>query len=769
MHGDDNDSDDRHDDVDFDMSEFLGLFVEEAREHLQEMEALLLALRVETVTPDELNRIFRAAHSIKGGSATFGLHGVTELAHVLESLLDLLRERRLVLTTDMVDALLRGSDMIGAQIGAHEGGPAVDPAEVARLCACIRGLADGGAAPVPAPAPAPAPTTVRAAPAARPIGVEGVAFGFFDDDDDDEEARDASGVEAEAGAMLRTAAATAAEVDPTSTSTASTRDSGSAGSAGSTATPAIPAAIDASKPAGVATSAAEAVPAAAVAAIAVAASPPASTTPASTAPPAAPVVASAPAAESSSIRVGVEKVDQIINLVGELVITQAMLAQGVQSVQGMESVEGGHARRLEMLRAGLEQLERNTRALQEAAMAMRMMPVSTVFHRFPRVVRDVAARLGKEVELKLVGEATELDKGLVERIVDPLTHLVRNSLDHGLEAPAERIARGKPLKGTLTLSASHQGGNVVIEVSDDGRGLDRERILAKARERGIVLGEHPSDAEVWGLIFEAGFSTAERLTEVSGRGVGMDVVRSNIVGLGGRVEIHSEAGVGTRMTVRLPLTLAILDGMSVACGGETFIVPLALIVESLRPARDAIRTLAGQGRVLQLRGRYLPLLSLRELLGLDAPAAAGEDPAAHGDGGDEEGIVIVIDSEETRLALRVDALLGQHQVVIKSLETHYRKVPGISGATIMGDGRVALILDAAGLGRLASRQRRERATAVPSAASAAPAAPAVAAAATPSGVSNRSMSCAIPAMADHAASGARPSHHPLPSAARPAP
>ena len=392
--------------------------------------------------------------------------------------------------------------------------------------------------------------------------------------------------------------------------------------------------------------------------------------------------------ESSSIRVGVEKVDQIINLVGELVITQAMLAQCVDS----ESPD-----RLEKLKFGLDQLDRNTRGLQEAAMAIRMMPISAVFNRFPRVVRDVAGRLGKEVELKLAGEGTELDKGLIERIVDPLTHLVRNSLDHGLEAPAERIACGKVVKGTITLRASHQGGSIVIEVSDDGRGLNRERILAKAKERGIVTAENPTDAEVWNLIFEAGFSTGDKITDVSGRGVGMDVVRSNIHGLGGRVDIHSEAGVGTRMTVRLPLTLAILDGMSVSCGGEVFIVPLAFIVESLRPTPECIKTVSGQGRVLQIRGKYLPMVTLHELLGMPVPSGACDD-----------GILIVIDTEEMRMALFVDALIGQHQVVIKSLETNYRKVPGISGATIMGDGRVALILDAASLGRLAASQRRDR-------------------------------------------------------------
>ncbi|UST52443.1 chemotaxis protein CheW (plasmid) [Comamonadaceae bacterium OTU4NAUVB1] len=607
------------------MSEFLGIFVEEAREHLQEMEAMLLALRIDTVTTDDLNKIFRAAHSIKGGSATFGLNSVTELAHVLESLLDRLRDRRLALTTEMVDALLRSTDLLGEQISEHEGRGTVDARVVEELCERIRRLTES-----PASAASPiAPSTSTPKPA-KPLGIEGVAFGFFDD----------------------------AEATPASL-----------------ATPPLP-------------------PSPSSIAVAESVSEPGllPTEPRSNGP--APVTSAAAVAahESSSIRVGVEKVDQIINLVGELVITQAMLAQCVDSAG---------TQRLEKLKAGLDQLDRNTRALQEAAMAIRMMPISAVFNRFPRVVRDVAARLGKEVDLKLVGEGTELDKGLIERIVDPLTHLVRNSLDHGLEAPAERIACGKPVKGTITLRASHQGGNIVIEVSDDGRGLSRERILAKARERGIAVADNPSDGEVWALIFEAGFSTADKVTDVSGRGVGMDVVRSNIHSLGGRVEIHSEAGLGTRMTVRLPLTLAILDGMSVSCGGETFIVPLTFIVESLRPSPESIRTVGSQGRVLQIRGKYLPMVTLHELLGMSAPAV--------GDAGvPEEGILIVIDTEEMRMALLVDALLGQHQVVIKSLETNYRKVPGISGATIMGDGRVALILDAAGLGRLAASQRRER-------------------------------------------------------------
>ena len=388
--------------------------------------------------------------------------------------------------------------------------------------------------------------------------------------------------------------------------------------------------------------------------------------------------------EQTSIRVSIEKVDQLINLVGELVITQAMLAQTV-------AVDGHTAG--ERMSFSLAQLDRNTRDLQEATMAIRMMPISSVFNRFPRVVRDLASRLDKQVELKMSGETTELDRGLIEKIVDPLTHLVRNSLDHGIESAAERIAAGKPASGTITLKASHQSGSIVIEVADDGRGLDRDRILAKARERGMSVSDNPPDADVWGLIFEAGFSTASSVTDVSGRGVGMDVVRSNIVALGGRVEISSEAGKGTRMTVRLPLTLAILDGLSVLVGEERFILPLGHIVESMRASPDAVQTIAGRGRVLKVRGQYLPVVALKDVFQIPGAVAREED-----------GIIVILETDGQPLALFVDALVGQHQVVIKSLETNFRRVPGISGATILGDGRVALILDAGGIARMAQKQ-----------------------------------------------------------------
>jgi two-component system chemotaxis sensor kinase CheA len=381
--------------------------------------------------------------------------------------------------------------------------------------------------------------------------------------------------------------------------------------------------------------------------------------------------------EAASIRVSVERADQLINLVGELVITQAML---LQCAAQMESAAP------EALTSGLAQLERNTRGLQEAIMSIRMMPISFVFSRFPRVVRDLSSKLGKQVELKMLGETTELDKGLIERIADPLTHLIRNSLDHGVEMPEQRIAVGKNPVGTITLKAAHQGGNIVIEVGDDGAGLNRQRILAKARERGFQVSDQMADQDVWALIFEAGFSTAEVVTDVSGRGVGMDVVRRNIQAMGGRIEIESMTGIGTRMTVRLPLTLAILDGMSVAVGEHIYILPLSYVIESLQPEPGDVKTLSNLARVIQVRGEYLPVVSLHDMFRV--PGAVSDFT---------KGIMIVLDADGTKAALFVDALIGQHQVVIKSLEQNYRRVSGVSGATIMGDGRVALILDVSAL------------------------------------------------------------------------
>jgi two-component system chemotaxis sensor kinase CheA len=324
-------------------------------------------------------------------------------------------------------------------------------------------------------------------------------------------------------------------------------------------------------------------------------------------------------------------------------------------------------------------------------MSIRMIPMSTVFNRFPRMLRDLAAKLGKKVDLVTVGEATELDKGMVEKITDPLTHLVRNSCDHGIEMPDERTARGKPEQGTITLVASHQGGSIVIEVRDDGRGLNREKLIKKAREKGIDAPDSMSDSEVWSLIFAPGFSTAEQVTDVSGRGVGMDVVKKNITSLGGTVEIDSAEGYGMKVSVRLPLTLAIMDGMSVGVGDEVYILPLSSVVESFQVQASTIKTVAGSGRVVEVRDEYMPVIELEKVF--DVPRFDFEHVSS---------IMVVVEAEGGRVALLVDELLGQQQVVVKNLEANYRKVNDVSGATIMGDGRVALILD---VGSLVRRSR----------------------------------------------------------------
>ena len=390
-------------------------------------------------------------------------------------------------------------------------------------------------------------------------------------------------------------------------------------------------------------------------------------------------------AESSSIRVSIEKVDQLINLIGELVITQAMIEQRSDGLDPMVH---------ERLLSSVSQLTRNTRDLQEAVMSIRMMPMDFVFSRFPRMVRDLAAKLGKKVDFITNGAATELDKGLIERIVDPLTHLVRNSIDHGIEMPAARVAAGKTETGRLFLSAGHQGGNIVIEVSDDGAGLNRERILAKAAQNGIAIGDNNgetmSDGDVWQLIFAPGFSTAEIVTDVSGRGVGMDVVKRNITAMGGSVEIRSAKGFGTTISISLPLTLAILDGMSIRCGEEVYILPLGFVVESLQPAPEDIKEIANRGRVIKVRGEYLPLIPLHQMFEIEPRFT---NPC--------EGIVVILEADGRKAGLFVDDLVGQQQVVVKNLESNYRKVTGISGATILGDGGVSLILDVSALMRSA--------------------------------------------------------------------
>jgi two-component system chemotaxis sensor kinase CheA len=378
----------------------------------------------------------------------------------------------------------------------------------------------------------------------------------------------------------------------------------------------------------------------------------------------------------------VDKVDQLINLVGELVITQAMLRQEAAALDPALQRQLG---------VGFADLERHTRELQDAVMSIRMVPMSVVFSRFPRMLRDLASKLGKQVELVTHGGATELDKGMIEKITDPLTHLLRNCCDHGIESPEERRARGKPAAGTITLSASHQGGSVLIEVRDDGKGLSRAMLLAKARERGLHAPDSLSDAQTWALIFTPGFSTAAVVTEVSGRGVGMDVVQRNIAALGGVVEIDSSEGRGMAIRVRLPLTLAIMDSMSVRVADECYILPLAAVVEAFQFTPAQLKSIGGQARVIRVRDEFLPVLELDRVFGVPrgGPAGAGS-------------MMVVVEAEGVRIALQVDELLGQQQVVVKNLESNFGRVEHISGATITGDGRVALILD---VGALVRRSR----------------------------------------------------------------
>lgn len=671
------------------LEQFYQIFFEEASELLAEMETRLLGLDVQSPDPEDLNAIFRVAHSIKGGAGTFGFTDMTEMTHMLESLLDKLRKGELTLRSEMVDAFLQASDVLKQQLNGHSGEGQVNSAEAMvasqKLKELMTATAVNEAALLSAvielnkapeyslhemPATQAIPPTNSNAPEEASANIPiTYRIHFSYQNLSDVVMTKLLADLARQGSLENLSAPQQQEICCLKLTTMESEEDiwEALAFIVDPVTLVIEAEVTAQAPAD------NISPAADKPAVMMDAPPAESVkTPAEPARPKA-----AASSESSSIRVSIEKVDQMINLVGELVITQAMLAQTASQIDPVIH---------EKLLNGLNQLERNTRDLQESVMSIRMMPISFVFSRFPRVVRDVAAKLGKKVELKTIGEGTELDKGLIEKITDPLTHLIRNSLDHGIESPEKRVALGKPAQGTITLRASHQGGSIVIEVMDDGAGLNAEKILAKARERGLPISETITDQEIWMLIFEAGFSTAEVVTDVSGRGVGMDVVKRNIQALGGRVEINSTLGQGTKISIRLPLTLAILDGLSVSVGDQLFIVPLTYITESLKPQAADIRTVRGQGRVVQVRGEYLPVIALHEVLGLQ-PAAA----QIH------EGILVILDAEGCKAAMFVDALIGQHQVVIKSLESNYRRVQGVSGATIMGDGSVALILDAAAL------------------------------------------------------------------------
>lgn len=651
-----------------DMQQFHTVFFDESQEHLEEMEQLLLDLDVENPDPEMLNSIFRAAHSIKGGSGIFGFDALGSVTHIMESLLDKIRKGQMTIVASMVDLFLNSVDQLKDILHCYRSGDEIDWAAVHRLTNELELVTAGknlqqetnqeqeqgyGFFAVPELAAEEEafgffdepvgddgfgffedlPVAGEAAPdSAVHIKASDAVFGFF------EELLIPANVPApehqQASEKLSETEKLFATVEPVASSPVAQ----SAVVADDKKTISLPEHANGSKPVSPKTKQNEPV-----------------------------------AVESSSIRVDVAKVDQLINLVGEIVITQSMM-----NLLG-KSLEGALAEKFQTV---ANELERNTREIQEAVMSIRMLPVSFVFNRFPRVVRDLSTKLGKQIDLLIEGGETELDKGLTEKLVDPLTHLVRNSIDHGIESAEVRRERGKNPTGTVVLRAAQQGGNIVISISDDGGGLNRERILAKARENNIPIGDNPRDEEVWQLIFAPGFSTAAAVTDVSGRGVGMDVVKRNVQSLGGRIDIESCAGEGATFTIHLPLTLAIVDGMCVSVGDQTFIVPLVHIVESMQPAVKDIKTLAGSDQLLHVRNEYWPILPLYRVMQLDSQFTDAS-----------KGIVVLIETTKYRFALFVDSLVGQQQVVIKSLEQHYKRVQGIAGATIMGDGSVALILD----------------------------------------------------------------------------
>ncbi|MFJ3457611.1 chemotaxis protein CheA [Scandinavium goeteborgense] len=626
-----------------DMNDFSQIFFTEAEELLADMEQQLLQLDLDSPDKEQLNAIFRVAHSLKGGAGTFGFIALQETTHVLENLLDQARSDELQLTRAIINVFLESKDIMQAQLEAYQASQEPDEASFRYICEALRDIAlqeQGAAAPV-----TPAITAAVSNVSETTLRVT------------------LSEVESDEQTLLREELVHLGEILHVETSASSMTVTLSTTATADDITAVLCFVLDASQIAIQPFTVTEAEPV-------VTAPEPAPATVAAPARPASPPRAATQ--ESGSIRVAVSKVDQIINQVGELIITQAMLSQLTNTLEPAS---------YDKLQNCVAQMERNTRELQESVMSIRMMPMDYVFSRFPRLVHDLGSRLNKAVELTLKGGSAELDKSLIERIIDPLTHLVRNSLDHGFEAKEIRVANGKSAVGNLTLSAEHHGGNIVIEVTDDGAGLNREKILAKARSKGMSVSDSLSDDEVWMLIFAAGFSTAESVTDVSGRGVGMDVVRRNILAMGGHVEVLSKAGLGTTVRILLPLTLAILDGMLVKAGDEIYVLPLGVVMESLRPTEEMLCRFVGEERLLHVRGEYLPLVTLRERFSVPGDA--------HGD----EGIVVIVQSAGCRYALSVDQLIGQQQVVVKNLEQNYRKVPGISAATILGDGSVALILD----------------------------------------------------------------------------
>lgn len=703
------------------MAEFHQVFFEESHEHLENMEQLLLALDLASPDPEELNTIFRAAHSIKGGSGIFGFTALTSVTHVMENLLDKTRKGNFQLTSSIIDLLLSTVDTLSHILSLYREEEQIDWQEVeyskSQLVAALNGEPFSSSVAIRNGTDAASTPIINATPTAR-VAAEDLVFGFFEDEmardiaieGEDfgffDEAYQAEDISADSVANNKECIAELCDVTidddelgfgffealtpesfaneiellsskplvqkvykPATTRAHQAKETGSSQSknilfkakatestAPDSTVPTSPS-VKASSPAILSSNA--------TSNSSVAPKPNTTEVKTATKKPATP-------GQDATLRVETSKIDTLVNLAGELVITQSMLTLIGNELTGDLG---------ERLKTALNELERNTREMQEAVMSVRMLPVSFVFNRFNRLVRDLSEQLGKNVNLVIEGGNTEIDKGMIEKLVDPLTHLVRNSLDHGIEKPEKRLAAGKSEVGVLSLKASQRGGNIVIAVHDNGAGLHRERIIQKARENGLQVADNSSDKQVWQLIFAAGFSTAEEVTDVSGRGVGMDVVRRNIEALGGRIDIESTEGQGSTFEIQLPLTLAIVDGMTVSVGNQIYILPLVHIIESIQPQTEQLKFLVKE-RLLKVREEYLPLLNLYQLMEIEPNARCPE-----------EGIVVLLESNHKRFGLCVDALVGQQQVVIKSLEKHYRRIPGVSGATIMGDGSVALILD----------------------------------------------------------------------------
>ncbi len=617
-----------------DFSEFHQVFYEESFEALEPMERSLLELDSADPDLELINTIFRGAHSIKGGAGMLGFVELADFTHLMETLLDQVRERTRPIDPDTVDLLLRSVDVLRALLTALQDGKPAGATNFESIATELNALLSMD------------PEISTPEPEVGPKSAPDVAVSGAQDAAEDEiEVKDPPD-QTEMGEVVIFGAAE--NVEPSADGAQGEETKTEPVKSGD-ATTAEPSATDTLtvKPAAQAVVGGDS-------------------------------ASRARSSESTSVRVSIDKVDALINLVGELVITQSMLSRFGHEFEMSE---------VDDLRKGLAQLMRNTRELQESVMRIRMLPIKFSLNRFPRLVRDLCGKLGKKVTLKVTGEQTELDKTVLEKLGDPLVHIVRNAIDHGIEMPEDRVAAGKEETGTLELTAYHAGGNIVIEVIDDGAGLDGDRILEKAKAKGLI-GENESltEEQIHNLIFAPGFSTAEQVSELSGRGVGMDVVRRNISDLGGTVDLKSTRGKGSKLTIRLPLTLAILDGQLVRVGNETYIIPLVSILESLQPREEYVNEIAGRAEVYRVRDQQIPIIRLYNALGVEPDSRSITD-----------GLIVVADVEGGSIGLLVDDLLGQQQIVIKSLEANFQQVPGLSGATILGDGTVALILDVLGL------------------------------------------------------------------------